>query len=86
MIEALRRLGIAARFVTGYLYDAALDNGQVGMNGSGATHAWLQVFLPGAGTSLAFARTDRSWHEVLPVSEAAPAPRRALLLHGYRPQ
>lgn len=49
MIEALRRLGIAARFVTGYLYDAALDNGQVGMNGSGSTHAWLQVFLPGAG-------------------------------------
>ncbi|WP_086661494.1 2OG-Fe(II) oxygenase [Lentzea kentuckyensis] len=44
------------------------------------------VFLPGAGTSLAFARTDRSWHEVLPVSAGAPAPRRALLVHGYRPR
>jgi transglutaminase-like putative cysteine protease len=49
MIEALRRLGFAARFVTGYIYDAALDAGDVGMSGSGATHAWVQVFLPGAG-------------------------------------
>jgi transglutaminase-like putative cysteine protease len=49
MIEALRRLGFACRFVTGYLYDAALDGGEVGMVGSGATHAWLQVYLPGAG-------------------------------------
>ena len=49
MVEALRRLGIASRFVSGYLYDAALDGGAVGMTGSGSTHAWLQVFLPGAG-------------------------------------
>lgn len=49
MIEALRRLGFACRFVSGYLYDAALDGGDVGMTGSGATHAWLQVYLPGAG-------------------------------------
>ena len=49
MIEALRRLGFACRFITGYLYDAALDGGEIGMTGSGATHAWLQVYLPGAG-------------------------------------
>lgn len=49
MIEALRRLGLACRFVSGYLYDAALDGGEIGMIGSGATHAWLQVYLPGAG-------------------------------------
>ncbi len=49
MIETLRRLGFAARFVSGYLYDAALDGGKVGMTGSGSTHAWVQVFLPGAG-------------------------------------
>ena len=46
MIEALRRLGFASRFVTGYLYDAALDGGAVGVTGSGATHAWLRVFSP----------------------------------------
>jgi transglutaminase-like putative cysteine protease len=49
MIEALRRLGFAARFVSGYIYDSALDGGAAGVLGSGATHAWLQVFLPGAG-------------------------------------
>ncbi len=50
MMEAVRSLGLAARFVTGYLYDPSLDNG-IGehMTGSGATHAWVQVFLPGAG-------------------------------------
>lgn len=50
MIEALRRIGFACRFITGYIYDAALDKGDVpGMTGSGATHAWVQVYLPGAG-------------------------------------
>ncbi|MGF1519660.1 MAG: transglutaminase domain-containing protein [Nodosilinea sp.] len=49
MMETLRRLGMACRFVSGYLYDSALDGGDVGMTGSGATHAWLQVYLPGAG-------------------------------------
>ena len=49
MMEAVRRLGVAARFVSGYLYDAALDAGGEGMTGSGVTHAWLQVYLPGAG-------------------------------------
>ncbi|MGF1522269.1 MAG: transglutaminase domain-containing protein [Leptolyngbyaceae cyanobacterium] len=49
MIEGLRRLGLACRFVSGYLYDESLDGGEVGMAGSGATHAWLQVYLPGAG-------------------------------------
>lgn len=49
MIETLRRLGFAARFVSGYLYDASVDGEAVGATGSGATHAWLQVFLPGAG-------------------------------------
>lgn len=49
MIEGLRRLGLACRFISGYLYDQALDGGEIGMVGSGATHAWLQVYLPGAG-------------------------------------
>ena len=49
MIETLRRLGFACRFISGYLYDSSLDGGAVGAVGSGATHAWLTVFLPGAG-------------------------------------
>ena len=39
MMQAMRRLGVAARFVSGYLYDAALDGGDGGMVGSGSTHA-----------------------------------------------
>lgn len=49
MIEAARSLGFAARFVTGYLYDPAVDGGPSGVQGAGATHAWVQIYLPGAG-------------------------------------
>ncbi|HKQ81136.1 MAG TPA: transglutaminase family protein [Steroidobacteraceae bacterium] len=49
MMEAVRSLGLAARFVSGYLYDEKLIGARSGLLGDGATHAWLQVFLPGAG-------------------------------------
>ncbi|MCW5634752.1 MAG: transglutaminase family protein [Rubrivivax sp.] len=49
MMEAVRSVGLAARFVSGYLYDEALLVGGGGMVGGGATHAWVQVYLPGAG-------------------------------------
>lgn len=42
-MEAARHLGLAARFVSGYLYaEPSADN-------YGSTHAWAEVFLPGAG-------------------------------------
>ena len=47
MIEACRCLGLAARFVTGYIYVPWRDG--LALRGGGATHAWVQVFLPGAG-------------------------------------
>jgi transglutaminase-like putative cysteine protease len=49
MMEAARSLGLAARFVSGYLYDEKLIGAAGGLVGGGATHAWAQVFLPGAG-------------------------------------
>jgi transglutaminase-like putative cysteine protease len=50
MMEVVRRLGMAARFVSGYLYDASVDSGEgEEVTGAGATHAWLHVYLPGAG-------------------------------------
>jgi transglutaminase-like putative cysteine protease len=47
MMEAVRALGFAARFVTGYLYSPNADGS--GNVGGGATHAWVQVYLPGSG-------------------------------------
>lgn len=47
MIEGLRSLGLAARFVSGYLYVPGADASSY--RGGGATHAWCQVYLPGAG-------------------------------------
>ncbi|MGB5324037.1 MAG: transglutaminase family protein [Pseudomonadales bacterium] len=42
LIAAARHLGLAARFVTGYLHAPLLD-------AAGATHAWAEIYLPGAG-------------------------------------
>ena len=50
MMEALRTIGVATRFVSGYLYDeAALDQQGGRLVGGGETHAWCEVYLPGAG-------------------------------------
>lgn len=47
MMEAVRSLGLAARFVSGYIFVPELDPAST--VGGGATHAWMQVYLPGAG-------------------------------------
>ena len=49
MMEAVRSLGLAARFVSGYLYDERLVASDQPVIGGGATHAWVEVYLPGAG-------------------------------------
>jgi transglutaminase-like putative cysteine protease len=49
MMEACRSLGLAAQFVSGYLYDAELMEGGGPLTGGGATHAWCAIYLPGAG-------------------------------------
>ena len=48
LIEAARYLGFGARFVSGYLYDPALDKGDA-TQATAATHAWAEIYLPGAG-------------------------------------
>jgi transglutaminase-like putative cysteine protease len=47
MMEAVRSLGIAARFVSGYIF-VPEANRAAAVNG-GATHGWMQAYLPGAG-------------------------------------
>lgn len=47
-IELARRMGFAARFVTGYIHDRSPDaNGLV--SSVGLTHAWADVFIPNDG-------------------------------------
>jgi transglutaminase-like putative cysteine protease len=49
MMEAARCLGLATRFVSGYIYVPSRDRPGAEHRGGGNTHAWLQVYLPGAG-------------------------------------
>jgi transglutaminase-like putative cysteine protease len=84
MMEAVRSLGLAARFVSGYLYSPVHDAAGAASKrrGGGSTHAWVRVFLPGAG-----------WVEFDPTNgiignrdlirvAVARDPRQALPLHG----
>jgi len=49
MMEAARSLGLAAQFVSGYIYSPARAQGGLTRVGAGHTHAWLRVYLPACG-------------------------------------
>ncbi|HSM41717.1 MAG TPA: transglutaminase family protein [Afifellaceae bacterium] len=57
LAEAARVLGLGARIVSGYLYDP--ENDMIGSVGSGSTHAWTEIYVPGAGW-ITFDPTNRS--------------------------
>lgn len=82
MIEAVRSLGLAARFVSGYIYSPYRKDGDLQRVGSGHTHAWVRVYLPACG-----------WVEFDPTNgivgnadlvrvAVARDPRQAVPLHG----
>lgn len=56
-IDAVRSLGFGARIVSGYLNNS--DQTVVGSAGAGSTHAWAEVYVPGAGW-ITFDPTNRS--------------------------
>jgi transglutaminase-like putative cysteine protease len=56
-VEAVRSLGFGARVVSGYLYNPGQS--LTGSSGPGSTHAWAEVYLPGAGW-ITFDPTNRS--------------------------
>ena len=47
LATALRAQGLAARLVSGYLWESVSDPAE--RKAEGALHAWTEVFLPGAG-------------------------------------
>lgn len=55
--EAARVLGFGARIVSGYLYNP--EQRSLGSSDAGSTHAWAEVFVPGAGW-ITFDPTNRS--------------------------
>lgn len=55
--EAARTLGFGSRLVSGYLQD--FSGSSVGSSGTGSTHAWVEVFVPGAGW-ITFDPTNRA--------------------------
>lgn len=78
-VDAVRSLGFGARIVSGYLFDPEFS--ATGNSEAGNTHAWAEVFVPGAGW-IAFDPTNggvggfnlvpvavaRSIHQVMPVA------------------
>ena len=90
LVEAVRVLGLGARIVSGYLHDPRAE--LTGSAGDGSTHAWAEVYLPGAGW-IAFDPTNRSVgsgnlipvavardvHQVVPVAGSFAGPADALL-------
>src|SRR5271169_7229693 len=55
--EATRSLGFGARVVSGYLHNPNQE--RAGSTGPGSTHAWADVYVPGAGW-ITFDPTNRS--------------------------
>lgn len=56
-VEAARTLGFGARIVSGYLYNP--DQSRLGSADAGSTHAWAEVYVPGAGW-ITFDPTNRN--------------------------
>lgn len=78
MVALCRSLGIAARYVSGYFFDATHDRS---LRGSQASHAWVEVYIKDTGwvgfdptnrkvvddTYVTLA-TGRDYHDVAPIS------------------
>jgi transglutaminase-like putative cysteine protease len=69
-LACLRSLGLAARYVSGYLCTTA-SPGQRRLLGADATHAWLSVWCPRQG-----------WVDVDPTNDLVPADKHVLLAWG----
>ncbi len=69
-IGCLRALGLAARYISGYL-ETLPPPGQPRLVGADASHAWLAVYLPGQG-----------WAEFDPTNDCMPGEKHIVLAWG----
>jgi transglutaminase-like putative cysteine protease len=69
-IGCLRALGLAARYVSGYLV-TQLPPGQARLAGADASHAWVSVYCPGHG-----------WIDTDPTNNVLPADRHITVAYG----
>ena len=69
-IACLRALGLAARYVSGYL-ETIPPPGKIKLVGSDASHAWISVFIPELG-----------WVDFDPTNNVIPGERHITLAWG----
>ncbi len=69
-IAALRSMGFAARYVSGYI-ETQPPPGKAKLQGSDASHAWISVFIPGLG-----------WCEFDPTNNIIPQDRHIITAYG----
>jgi transglutaminase-like putative cysteine protease len=70
MLSCLRSIGLAARYVSGYILTHP-PKGQPRLIGADATHAWVSVFCPGLG-----------WQEFDPTNALRPTHEHIVLAYG----
>jgi transglutaminase-like putative cysteine protease len=69
-IACLRSLGLAARYVSGYL-ETSPPPGEPRLVGVDASHAWVSVYVP-----------EHGWLDVDPTNDRVPADRHVTLAWG----
>ncbi len=75
MIGGLRALGLAARYVSGYLLTQP-PPGQPRLVGADASHAWVSVWCPHAATAQA------TWLDLDPTNDVIPSTSHVTLAVG----
>jgi transglutaminase-like putative cysteine protease len=75
-LAGLRSLGLAGRYVSGYLLTQP-PPGQAPLVGADASHAWLSVWVPGLGMPLA-----EDWLDLDPTNNCIPACHHVRVAHG----
>ncbi|GAA4322729.1 transglutaminase family protein [Pigmentiphaga soli] len=73
-IGCLRALGLAARYVSGYLLSEP-PPGQPRLVGADASHAWLSVYVPGL-------EAGGGWLDLDPTNDLIPGAAHVTLAHG----